>query len=168
MTERAPIVSGDTATVRLSAGYTAIIDASDACMVGNHTWTSIVYPKTVYAKTNIPDTNGKISTVRMHRMILGAPSGMEVDHINGNGLDNRRSNLRLATKAENGRNRGANDNNTSGYKGVCFHKGMRMWEASIKVDRVRHSLGFYADKHDAHVAYVAGSDKLHKEFARAS
>ena len=67
----------------------------------------------------------------MHRVILNAPPGVEVDHINGNGLDNRRSNLRLATRAQGQANRGRFKSNKSGYKGVHFDKQLGKWKLAF-------------------------------------
>jgi hypothetical protein len=69
----------------------------------------------------------------MHRVLLGVPPGMVADHINGNGLDNRRENLRVVTKQENGWNRGAPSTNKSGHKGVHWDKERQQWMVTAKV-----------------------------------
>lgn len=74
------------------------------------------------------DLNG---TQLMHRVILGVAPGVEVDHINRNRLDNRRSNLRLATRSENARNTKRSIQNTSGYKGIQFDRVSRRWSATV-------------------------------------
>lgn len=93
------------------------------------------------------------------------PTG-EIDHINGNRADNRIANLRVATHAENGRNRGANRTNSLGLKGVSWHPQAKMWRARIHVDRKQHCLGYFLKPEDAHAAYCAAADKLHGAFAK--
>jgi hypothetical protein len=96
------------------------------------------------------------------------PHGMDIDHINGDGLDNRWSNLRLATRAENIRNSRTKATNTSGFKGVSWHKRDRKWQAHIKINGRSKNLGLFEAPEDAHAAYVAAAQKYHGEFARAA
>ena len=72
-------------------------------------------------------------TILMHREVLNAPEGIEVDHVNGNGLDNRRENLRLVTVQQNRQNRSRGRNNQTGYKGVTFDKKSGKWAMSFRV-----------------------------------
>jgi len=111
--------------------------------------------------------NKVISRIRMHRMIMNAKKGERVDHINGNRLDNRVSNLRLCTNAENVRNSKIRSNNTTGYKGVYQHKSksFNKFEAYIWVDYKKIILGYFKNKIDAAKAYNKGALKYHKEFA---
>jgi AP2 domain/HNH endonuclease len=91
---------------------------------------------------------------------------MHVDHINGNGLDNRRTNLRPATSAENARNRRSQRGSSSPYKGVSWIRSRRNWRANLRVgDRLIH-LGSYTDPADAARAYDAAALKYFGEFAR--
>ncbi len=90
-----------------------------------------------------------------------------VDHINGNPEDNRWSNLRLATNAENLRNRGKQKNNTSGFKGVTWCKTKRRWIAQIKLMQKTKNLGSFKDAAEAHEAYAAAATLIHREYARA-
>lgn len=101
----------------------------------------------------------------MHRLITGAGAGQQVDHINGNKLDNRRSNLRLCTQSENMRNRGATALNTSGFKGVHWSANDRKWRAGIKVEGKRIFLGLYLSKEEAAEAYNRAAESLHGLFA---
>ena len=90
----------------------------------------------------------------------------EVDHINGDPTDNRISNLRLATRAENGRNRKISKANTSGYKGVWWDNARSRWRAAIRIDGVKTALGCFPDPETAHAAYCEAASKYHGEFAR--
>ena len=104
----------------------------------------------------------------MHRVIAAlewGPSAREVDHRDRNRLDNRVRNLRYATGSGNRMNTGPRCNNTSGYKGVFWHKGARKWMAQIKYEGAAHYLGLFASKHDAAKAYNRKAVELVGEFA---
>ncbi len=91
---------------------------------------------------------------------------MEVDHRNGNGLDNRRFNLREATHAQNMRNQKLNRNNKSGFKGVSYKRSHRKWRACISMHGKTIELGYHDTPEIAYTAYCAGATKYHGEFAR--
>lgn len=93
------------------------------------------------------------------------PPGI-VDHINGDRTDDRVSNLRIATHSQNLYNRGAQRNNSSGFKGVYWHKPTRKWRARIMSDGLSRSLGLYDTPEEAHQAYAFAASKLHGEFAK--
>ncbi len=100
--------------------------------------------------------------IRMHRLILDTPQGMLTDHINGDKLDNRRSNLRICTMKENTRNRRMSKKNTSGYKGVRWHKRNKKWMVVIKEKHI----GQFNNKIDAAKVYNQKAKELFGEFAR--
>ena len=103
-----------------------------------------------------------------HRIIFLMHRGYlpeQIDHIDGNGLNNDIENLRAATRSQNGSNRGAQKNNTSGFKGVSWHKKAQKWQAQIIADRKHRYLGYFDTPEAAHEAYKAAAIKLHKEFA---
>jgi hypothetical protein len=102
-------------------------------------------------------------SVLMHRVVLNAPDGFLVDHINGNTLDNRRENLRLCNKTENLRNRGKTKLNSVGYKGVTRKRGR--FSAGISVGGKHISLGSFSDPIEAARAYDAAAKKYFGEFA---
>ena len=102
----------------------------------------------------------------MHRQILNAPAYMLVDHINGNGLDNRKANLRLATGVQNGYNRRKTRKRTwSKYKGVTFDKRRKKWQAKIVVNGRKQYLGSFNNQLDGARAYDRAARKYHGEFA---
>ena len=101
----------------------------------------------------------------LHRILMNAPDGMFVDHINGNKLDNRKTNLRICTQQENNMNRGKNKNNTSGFKGVTFHKQTQKLQALIRIDGKYKFLGLFEKAEDAYEAYKKAAVKLHGDFA---
>lgn len=117
------------------------------------------FSKKVYARGRV---NGK--NMRMHRLIMDAPANMDIDHINGNGLDNRRSNLRLCTETQNRANTGPQRNNTSGFKGV--YKVKTGWRAAIKIKGKMTGIGTFKTKEEAATAYDEVARKLHGDFAK--
>lgn len=106
----------------------------------------------------------------MHRFILERmlkskiPSGFQVDHKNGDKLDNRRSNLRICTQAQNIANRKGNTNKW-GYKGVLRHRNKRLFSARIQVDGKRIHIGLYQTIKEAAIAYNKAAKKYHGKFA---
>lgn len=87
-----------------------------------------------------------------------------IDHINGDGFDNRISNLRLATRSQNGRNRGKNANNTSGFKGVSWHSVARKWRAATRINGRRIHIGSFDSAEEAGAAYDRLAREEHGEF----
>jgi hypothetical protein len=98
-------------------------------------------------------------------VVTGEWPEFDIDHINGKRDDNRYSNLRLATKAQNNHNRSINKNNKIGYKGVHLHKQSGKWKAQIAHNGKKKHIGLYATPEEAHKAYCEYADKLHGEFS---
>jgi len=96
------------------------------------------------------------------------PGKLYIDHVNGIKSDNRALNLRLATKNQNGCNVGLDKANTSGFKGVCWHKVTGKWQASIRFGPRQYYLGLFPTPELAHMAYCKAAAELHGEFARAA
>lgn len=109
--------------------------------------------------------DGKFKTIRMHQEIINIPEGFVTDHINRDRLDNRRCNLRKATRSQNTANSKMPSTNTSGYKGVYYRKEQNRWRASIRVDGKLMSLGQYGSAEDAAKAYNDAALKHFGEFA---
>lgn len=106
---------------------------------------------------------------RLHRKILGVTDrAVLVDHKNMCGLDNRRENLRLASKSENMCNRTKTRQNSSGFKGVCWHKQGECWQAYITKNKVRRYLGLFDTAAEAHEAYKRAATELHGDFRRSA
>ena len=160
-------VEGDVAYVTLTKGYEAIIDADDVPMASQFNWQALVFAHTVYAqRCTARDIDGKQTSILLHRAIMDAQKGVEVDHICGNGLDNRRANLRFATRSENMCNARMRLKNKSGYKGVFWHKGNRAWRAKIVLNGIAKELGSFNTPEAAYTAYVKASAEYHGEFGR--
>lgn len=108
---------------------------------------------------------GVFEKTRMHRLIMNCPDNLQVDHINGNGLDNRRINLRIATNAENCRNKKPHADSLTGYKGITFIKKKKLFYARIRVDGKLKSLGRSKDLKSAVIRYNNAALKYFGEFA---
>lgn len=114
------------------------------------------------SKTYIQNNKGEY----LHRLIMNAPKGMVVDHINGDTLDNRRSNLRLCTHAQNISHRTKlNKNNTSGYAGVYWSKQTNKWVVRVRCQYEYIRLGHFLSKKDAAWVYNQAASQLFGEFA---
>ena len=160
-------IDGDVAFVPLTRGYEAIIDAADVPLVDGFNWSARVQTCSVYAGRTDQSSPTR-GTVRMHRFLMGEPKGFEVDHRDGNGLNNRRDNLRVATGQQNRQNTRTRCDNSSGFKGVAWHKNRGKWLAHIGVGGRRLHLGYFETPEDAHAAYCNASTRLHGDFGRAA
>ena len=138
-------------------GASFIFSPQDLEVVKSHSWSCTKG----YIKTTI-----NFKSVYFHKLILGASNDVEVDHINLNRFDNRRSNLRIASHAENQRNRRAHRDNQSGFKGVCLNTHTGKYFAYINADKKRTYLGSFATSVQAAKAYDDAAIILHGEFAR--
>lgn len=147
--------------ILLSRGKVTLVDAKDFAIVAKHTWSALKVRDTFYAVSEIEG-----AFVYMHRLLMQFPI-CETDHRNGDGLDNRRRNLRLATNSQNQANRGRQKNNKSGFKGVSWSAKEGKWRARIKVDYREKFLGCFIDPRAAHAAYAAAAEKYFGEFAHA-
>lgn len=152
-------VVGDAAFIALSRGMEAAIDAADIGLVSGRRWWVVKGSKTYYAQCTI---GGKKAL--LHRVLNR--QGARVDHRDGDGLNCRRLNIRPATHAQNQRNRGAQRNNTSGFKGVHWAPHVELWRARICVDGLSICLGYHREVEDAAGAYRVAAAKYHGDFAR--
>jgi hypothetical protein len=150
--------------VLLTHGMVALVDPADAELVLRYTWRAHHSHRTVYARRSLqrrPD--GRRPQQYMHTLITGWPL---VDHINGDGTDNRRSNLRKATVGQNNANVRKRIGTSSQYKGVRWRTDTRRWQARIRAARELRHLGFFSDEMDAAVAYDDAARIAFGEFAR--
>jgi hypothetical protein len=146
--------------IPLTQGRFAIVDAEDYDRLSKHKWHVLKCHRTEYAGSY---QDGKY--ILMHRVLLNAPAGLLVDHRDGNGLNNRKANLRLCTHQENIYNQRPRLGATSRFRGVCWRKTRRRYEARIQKDGKRYSLGSFADEIEAAVAYDIKAMELFGEFA---
>jgi len=118
-----------TVEISLTQGKVALIDDEDMELVSKHKWCVRREPNNFYAATGVTRPSGVHTVLRMHRLIMDAPRGMDVDHINHNGLDNRRVNLRICTRTQNLRNSRKRKGCSSRFKGVAWCKPAKKWRA---------------------------------------
>lgn len=147
--------------------FTVYFDEQDAELVLSCKWQIYKQPDRtgIYAITGSKRKEGR-QNLSMHRMIMGNPPGMEVDHRDGNGLNNRRNNLRICTRRQNAKNLPVNCKSTTGFKGVSFRKDANLYEAHITTNRKRRRIGYFCYAIDAAKAYNEAALKEHGEFAR--
>jgi hypothetical protein len=165
---RALVVDGvECRTIPLTQGCEAIVDAGDYPYLAQFHWyVDKSSGTTSYAKRKLTVDGRNVSRF-IHQEVCQVADGQEPDHINGNGLDNRRCNLRPAPHRSNIHNRKRQSNNTSGFIGVCWHKQREKWAAALKApDGKKKSLGLYVDILDAAKAYDAGARRYFGNFAR--
>lgn len=151
--------------IKLPQGYVATADEEDEELLKQYCWTvRKMRSGLLYAWTR-PYVNGKRRAIMMHRLIMGVEtSDQHVDHRDGDGLNNQRANLRLATQAQNVLNR--RPYGASGYKGVSKAWRRNGYIATIQMGGKSKYLGYYADPVDAARAYDSAARELHGEFAR--
>ena len=148
--------------IQLKSGETVLVDDEDFDNLSCFSW----YKSRKYAITNIRISKGVWKSVFMHRMIVDCKPGQYVDHVNNNGFDNRKSNLRICTQAENNRNKPAASKNASGFKGVSLYKKTGKWVAYIGTNGKNKNLGYFDTPEAAHEAYKQAAQQYHGNFAR--
>ncbi len=158
--------------IPLTKGQVAIVDASDYEWLTRWSWqAAFSATANTYYAVSCQRVEGKNASFRMHRMILGLEHGdkRQGDHINLDTLDNRRSNLRIASVAQNCQNRGIRSNKVSQFKGVCYEpRGLKHWVARIRLEGRLIHLGLFLTPELAHAAYCEAAKRLHGEFARTA
>ena len=159
--------------IELTQGYVAAVDSADYERVSAHKWYASVRSRAdgsvrVYAMRHVLREGGGRTAQMLHRFVTDTPMGMYIDHINGNGLDNRRANLRICTCSENLRNQRPKTGGSSAYKGVCWRKDRGKWVAGIKLNGEREHLGYFDSEQDAVKAYDRAALSAYGEYARTN
>lgn len=149
--------------IPLTQGRFAIVDADNYDWLMQWKW----HFNTLYARRWVYP-NEKPIVEWMHRVILNTPHGMYTDHINGNGLDNRRCNLRICTLKQNQGNRKKGDRTTSKYKGVCWATDGSIWQSNISIKGKDVHLGRFKSEIDAAKAYDNAAKEYFGEFAKCN
>lgn len=151
---------------KYGVGRFAKVDDKWAGIVRYH-WTVIIANGKEYVvwKTT---RKGLGKTLYLHRLILGAPKGSMVDHINGDTYDYRMSNLRIVTNSQNQMNAKRRSDNDSGYKGVTWNKQRRAWKAQIRKDGRDFFIGYFDNPRHAAYAYDINAREIFGEYARVN
>ena len=140
------------------------VDKEDFELVSKYNWNC--YSGYALTFNRRKENNYKLKSKSMHRLILQPKGKEQIDHINGNRLDNRKHNLRICTVQQNSCNRKKAKNSNSKYLGVTFHKRDNRWQAQIRTNKKRIYLGYFITEKEAAEAYNDAAIKYHKEFAK--
>jgi hypothetical protein len=153
--------------IRLTQGKFAIVDPEDYARLAKYKWFLAKSPTSSYAaRWQRPKAKNPRKKIWMHRQLIDIPQHMVCDHINRNGLDNRKANLRAASVSQNLCNRPKTKTKTrSKYKGLEWDKTQRKWKVRIQLKGQRTYLGSFASETDAAKAYDKKATELFKEFA---
>lgn len=151
----------------LSQGKFALVDDIDFEELNKFKWYARPSRKTFYATRNSNPRKLRLPQIQMHRVIIGKiPEGKEVDHIDGDGLNNQRYNLRLCTQSENSKNKSMYKNNKSGYKGVSWNTRDKKWDSSARLNKKAKRIGQFKNIEDAILARKHFIDINYGEFVR--
>lgn len=157
--------------IALTQNKVAIIDDEDYKFVRMFRWCAVQKGQVWYAATHLKVSDKTHKIIYMHRLVMNAVKGQKVDHKDGDGLNNQvrgeTGNLRFCTQSQNRANCKKRDksNNTSQYRGVSWHKGMKKWAAVIRKDGNNYHLGYFRSEYAAARMYDNAASKLHGEFA---
>ena len=149
--------------IKLSKGKVAIVDEEDFERLSSNKWYAEYIGGNWYAKRTVRISEPKRTSVYMHRVVLGVDGN--IDHIDGDGLNNCKVNLREVTKGQNNRNRKPYVGKTSRYKGVSFNSKRSKWQAQIKKNRRNTTIGVFDTEEEAAIAYNERAHELFGEYA---
>lgn len=148
--------------ISLTKGFVTIVDDVDYDWLMQWKWH---HNNRRYATRTKVHITGEPVNIRMHRFIMNCPEDMFVDHINGNGFDNRRENLRICTYHQNTMNRRKNSAASSQYKGVYWNKKEAVWRSSIRINHKLKHLGQFEYELEAALTYNKAALEYFGEFA---
>lgn len=149
--------------IKLTQGYVALVDDEDYERLSQFSWHVNKNGNTNYANRTTSRKFGRQRQIGMHMEVM---NGKGIDHIDGNGLNNQKSNLRFCTSQQNQMNQKKIKNTSSIYKGVCWNKRINKWHCQIKINGKMQYLGSHINEVDAAMAYDNRAKELFGEFAR--
>lgn len=150
--------------IKTTNGYTIKVDDCDYSILIKYNWYGLKKGNKIYA-----DTIVKQKHIKMHRFLLNINNKkVHVDHIDGDGLNNTKINLRLCSNSQNQMNRGKQRNNTSGYKGVYFCKLNKRWKSQITKEGKTYSCGYHDTKEEAARAYDTKARELFGDYCKTN
>lgn len=149
--------------IPLTQNKVALVDDDDFEIVNQFKW---CFHQGYADRFTHYDDNKKQHHISLHRFIMNAPVHLQVDHLDGNGLNNQKRNLRLATHQQNAFNSEVQKNSGTGYKGVTWRPSNNTFQCRIRKDNKRIHIGIFKTKEEAALAYNQAAIKYHGEFAR--
>lgn len=152
-------------TIPLTQGMFAMVDDEDYEFLNQYKW-CVSKDRGIYYAQKAINRDGKKTTIKMHQLIIGYAKQYDIDHADGDGLNNQRYNLRVCTHMQNNANQRIPKNNKSGYKGVHWVNKRGKWRAEIKCGVIRKTIGQYSTKEEAAIAYNMAASKLFGQYAR--
>lgn len=153
-------------TIQLTQGEVAIVDDEDYELLRSFNWRLQRNKRYSFAIRNDRLPDGRRTTIRMHHMVVCVGDGYVLNHRDGNGLNNQKSNLRVATKSQAQYTKRLQRSSKSGLKGVFWDSTKRKWRAEISANGKKIRLGYFCDRKEAYSAYCKASGKYHGEFGR--
>ena len=146
--------------IPLTQGKSTLVDDEDFKNLSKFKWHANKRGNTHYAErmSARDKISHKRTSISMHAVIVGTPKGMDTDHINGNGLDNRKENLRIVTVRENQQNQ--HTHKSSMYPGVYWYNQTRKWKTQINSNGRRVSLGYYPNEEMAGLVYAMACNAI--------
>lgn len=153
--------------MKLTKNKITLIDKADFQLVKQWKWSYLAGGYAMRKSRYGPRKLGKYYCIYLHRFLLNAPKGIDVDHINGNKLDNRRSNLRLASRSQNFANQPKQKklNCTSQFKGIYWDKTLKFWRVRIHFRHKKFEIGLFKNEIAAAMAYDIWVKDIQGEFA---
>jgi hypothetical protein len=158
-------------TIQLPSGHQALVDDADLPTVTRHKWHVMHKGRRLYVRTYLGTVHGRRRSLFMHQLLLPCPRGLEPDHVDGNGLNNTRSNLRKATRSQNNANQRKRARPaTSPYKGVSRKRNNHIHPWQARIDQQGHQihLGYYPTPEAAAHAYDRAARELYGDYARTN
>lgn len=166
-----PLNLENTVEFEIGKSKTALVDAADWPKISHYSWRWSEHTKNKdrgYVVTTARAPDGRYSTFSLHRLLMSNPIGKHVDHVNGDTTDNRRANLRLASRSQNMANTRKREGTSSKFKGVCWNKNCGTWQADIRANGKTIGLGQFGDEGLAALAYDMASIRENGEFANTN
>jgi len=150
--------------IKLTQGKVAIVDDEKFEFLNQWKWYAIFIKVRWYATRTSATKEGR-KQLYMHRIIMNPPPNLETDHIDHDGLNNRKTNLRLVTRSQNNQNRMKRKNKSSQYKGVRWYPNTEKWKAEIQINGHQIHLGYFITEHEAALVYNEKAKELFGVFA---